>query len=109
VTIKPLCSISKFPPNGWIYREMIGNRYWTVPDPMLPFWDVVSSIINARANNPGAGLTTDQQAVATALAAYTCNRLNGDTRWCEGAASTTGTGQSKRSGCGGCGGKRKKK
>lgn len=107
--MKPLISTNQFPPNGWVYRETIGGRSWTNPDTMLPFWDVVSTIVRARANNPGSKPATAESA-AQDLADYTCKRLNNDTRWCEGIAVASESAVRRRSGgCGGCGSRKKKK
>lgn len=105
-----LVETKQFPPDGWIYREMIGTRYWTNPQPMIPFLDVVKLLAKARANNPKLGLSTDLGDCAKAIGDYTCKRLNDDTRWCEGRAPSAIEQTLKAAkGCGGCGAKKKSK
>lgn len=108
--MNPLVTVNKLPPQGWIYREVIGGRSWTNPDTMLPFWDVVTVIQRARGNNPSTQLSTNAQSIARDLALYTCRRLNYDSRWCVTAvtAEEAALAVKKGKGCSGCGGKKRK-
>jgi hypothetical protein len=100
-----LHSTTKFPPKGWIFRVMIAGRYWTVPDPMLPFDEVVKGIVRVHEANK-VKLSIEQ--ATQMLADFTCKRLDNDTRWCVGkVASGTATAEAKVKGCAGCGRKRR--
>lgn len=72
-----------FPPNGWVYRERIAGKYWSVPDPLQPL-DVCSiALFNARRNNK---VSTTLEECRKAISDYTCRRLDNDTRFCESTA-----------------------
>lgn len=104
----PLHNTHQHPRYGWLYREVINGKPWTVDDPMQPFLDVARSICRARKNN---GLECRMQEAVKALGEYTCTRLDNDPRWCEGVPGETSQIEQairKAAGCAGCG-KRKRK
>lgn len=101
----PLHSISKHPPKGWVYRELMAGRYWTAPDPMLPFEDVALALCRARANNK---VTSTLVECKESLATYTCKRLNDDARWCLGPGDPQASAKAKNEkSCAGCGKKKR--
>jgi hypothetical protein len=102
----PLHTTKKLPPKGWVYRELIAGKWWSNRDPMLPFGEVVKSLYNAKINNK---IKTTVAQCEEAIAAFTCNRLGGDTRWCVGASDPVAVERSKQEarGCQGCGRKKK--
>lgn len=106
----PLHTTKKWPDKGWVYRELIGGKYWTNPDPLRSFMEVAQAICQARANNPATRATAKIELCVESLENYTCKRLNGDGRWCiEGMKSQAEIVAEKVAGvgCRGCGRKKK--
>lgn len=102
----PLHNTKQHPRHGWIYREVLAGKSWTVRDPMMPFLMVAKQICAARQNN---GIECRTGDAVKALGDYTCTRLDNDPRWCEGQPGEESLMEKRvRKGCEGCGRKRKR-
>lgn len=106
-----LLTTDKWPPKGWVYRELIGGKYWTNPAPMSPFMEVARALCQVRASNPATRAMAKIELCVESLERYTCKRLNDDGRWCQAGVKTQAqlaAEQVSGGGCSGCGRKRKK-
>lgn len=88
---------SKFPPGGFIYREVSVNWHTTPELAMLGLKEVARALQIVRIQNPMAGLNPDFEACVADVEAYTCARLHDDPRWC-GEDVTIATSTIARSG-----------
>lgn len=79
---KILINLREFPPHGYLYREPSLN--WSMPreTAMLGLPDAARALQMVRAQNPSSGLDPGYEACVDAIKAYTCIRLNFDSRWC---------------------------
>ena len=74
-----LISRDKHPPGGWKFRQP--EMDWELR-PGHTFKDAVSAIIAKRSANPRFNLTTDREAVANELDAFTCALLKHNPAFC---------------------------
>ena len=81
----PLINRRNSPPGGFPYREP--RLQWAAPRDGATFDIRARQIQTLRLANPTAGLDPTFEACASALDAYTCERLGNDPAWCATPAS----------------------
>lgn len=119
ITVDPkvqLINTKDFPPGGWQFRQAELNWSTTSEMAMAGLGAVAKALQMVRAQNPSSGLDASYSACLEAVKAYTCHRINYDTRWCglppseiqtRSALRQAGQKSRKVQGCASCGKRRK--